>query len=106
MAIAGFSVAGAGLLVGAVTGGLSLSDAATLRDACPDGACPPELSDTLSRRDTLAHVSTASFALAGVGAVLGVVGVVLSVGGDDTPDGDAEAELTVGPRSVTFTVMF
>jgi hypothetical protein len=84
VAITGFSVAGAGVLIGAVCGGISLSEASTVKDRCDDeGACSPEVADALDRSRTLAHVSTASFVVAGVGAAVGIVGLVLALGEDD-----------------------
>jgi hypothetical protein len=84
LAVTGLGVAGAGLLVGAITGGISLSDASAVKDSCDeDGACAPEVADQLDRSRTLANVSTASFVIAGVGAIVGVIGLVLALGDDD-----------------------
>jgi hypothetical protein len=101
LAIAGFSVAGAGLLVGAVTGGLSLDEAATAKALCnDDGACPPAAEDPLDRSRTLAHVSTTSFVLAGVGAAVGIVGLVLSL------DHEGATALRLSPGEVTLRLRF
>lgn len=101
VAIAGFSVAGAGLVVGAITGGLSLNEASTAKESCDDtGACTPEARDPLDRSRTLAHVSTTSFVLAGVGAAVGVVGLVLSL------DDDQETALRIGPSEVGMRLRF
>lgn len=106
LAITGFSVAGAGLVVGAVTGGLALSDASTLSDNCRDDlSCPESERATLDRQRTLAHTSTATFAIAGVGAVLGLVGLVLSLDGDQGAD-EVSTDLTVGPGSVRLQLRF
>jgi len=84
LAYVGFSVAGVGLLVGAITGGISLSQQSTLKDECPDDVCAPEKDDELSTAMTLGHVSTASFVVASVGAALGVIG--LFVGGSGSTE--------------------
>jgi hypothetical protein len=92
LAIAGFSVAGAGVIVGAITGGLSLQAAAEVDDLCDDSAprlCQPEAEDVENRRVALGHTSTVSFAVAGVGAVVGVVALVLSLELDDAVGADA-----------------
>jgi hypothetical protein len=97
---AGAGIAGAGVIVGAITGGLSLADAADAENLCAadsTGACQaprpgPEYdawrqagNDKTSRARTLAHVSTVSFAVAGVGAALMITGFIVG-GGDDADD--------------------
>lgn len=74
---AGSVVAGLGLAVGIGTGVASLDAASGLRDVCRNGVCPTSQEDRGDRALTLAHVSTTSFVLAGVGAVGLVTGVVL-----------------------------
>ncbi len=95
VAYAGFAVAGVSLIAGSITGGLSLSDAAELTGSCNGDACPPEMEDTLSRRHTLAHVSTTGFVLAGIGAAVGTVGLVLSLssGGEAAPETALQLDL-------------
>lgn len=74
----GVGLAGAGVIAGSITGAMSLSGAAEVEEACPGLVCPDErLRPTADRALLLAHVSTGSFALAGVGAALAVVGLVL-----------------------------
>jgi len=84
-AVVGYGVAGTGVVVGAVTGILALDAGGSLN--CSMGACPPSDADTLSRATTLANVANASFAIAGVGAIVGIVATVLAVN-DDDGDGD------------------
>jgi hypothetical protein len=74
----GGGVAAAGLLVGTVTGAVSLSKAGDFRDACPNDPCDPSLAGLRDEALVLANVSNVSFAFAGVGAALGVVGYFLS----------------------------
>jgi len=93
---AGFGVGGVGLVVGGLTGGLSLAKASTLEDGCPSkSACDPALESTRDHGELLAHVSTAGFAVAGAGIALGVIGLV--VGGGSAADG-ADAAAHVGPE--------
>ena len=73
----GFSVAGAGLIVGSITGGLSLGKKSDLEEECPDRVCQPQQEDDLDNAKLIGHASTASFVVAGVGAALGVVGLLL-----------------------------
>ena len=86
----GFGTAGAGILVGAITGGLSLSAAADAKDGCVEQRCPVENQSDADSSTALAHVSTIGFVVAGVGAGLGVVGLFLS-GDDDSESSEAAA---------------
>jgi hypothetical protein len=74
---AGFGVAGAGLVVGGVTGFMMFSKKSTLEDNCPDKKCGPDSHDDLDSAKTYATVSTVAFIVAGVGAGVGVVGLFL-----------------------------
>ena len=75
----GFSVAGAGLILGAIAGGAALSAASAAEEGCDaDANCPSTNADDAERATTLAHVSTGGFALAGVGAVVGLIGLLQS----------------------------
>jgi hypothetical protein len=86
--IAGFVVGGiglAGLGVGAVTGGLSLSKKSELEKECPNaGACSPQGVAKASEGKRLALVSTASLIAGGVGLGVGVI-LVLTGGSGQTP---------------------
>ncbi|RLB63282.1 MAG: hypothetical protein DRI90_07185 [Deltaproteobacteria bacterium] len=99
----GFGIAGAGAIVGSVTGGLSLAAASDAKDQCTDNTCPLDAEPDADRSLTLAHASTVSFVVAGLGAGLGVVGVILS-GTDDGSDSqagpDATVEALLGPGFV------
>jgi hypothetical protein len=74
----GFGVAGAGLITGGVTGGLALGAAGDAKAGCQGLACPAANQSAADRASLLANVSTASFAIAGAGAIVGVLGMVLT----------------------------
>jgi len=73
----GIGLGGAGVVVGAVTGGLSLSKKSTLNSECPNHICGPSGYSTLNSANTLATVSDIAFIAAGVGAGVAVVSLVL-----------------------------
>ncbi len=88
----GFGVGGAAAVLGTVTGIMSLSMVSDLEPDCPNDVCPREREDDVDTMKTLAHVSTASFIVAGAGAAAGLVALL---GGDS--DDDAESGLSVRP---------
>lgn len=94
-ALGSFGVAGAGLLVGTITGIVAMNDLAEIERSCPDDVCPTDLQDDFDDAATLAHVSTGSFVVAGVGAAVGLVALVADLLADEDPSG-GEAERT-GP---------
>lgn len=96
----GFALAGAGTIVGAVTGGVSLSLASEVREVCFEGRiCPRSAEDKRDRSLALAHTSTASFAVAGIGSLLGIIGFVIS-----GRDGPATVTVRVAPSSATLVL--
>jgi len=110
---AGYGVALAGGIVGAITGVMSLNDAAEAKQYCNGDACGPEASDPLDSSRALGHASTASLVVAGVGAAAGTVGLVITLtaaSGGDAGEQDApevgEAALLVGPGRVGLRVGF
>jgi len=72
----GFGVAGAGLIAGSITGLMHLSKVSSIKEQCPNDKCPPSAHDTYDSAKTLATVSTISFAVAGVGVAVGVIGIL------------------------------
>ena len=46
---------------------------------CPDGACPPSEADALSRANTLANVSNVAFVIGWIGALTGLVTMLLAL---------------------------
>lgn len=74
----GFGVAGVGLVLGGVTGVLAMSKASDLKSACTDGRCPPAAHDDVDAYHRFGTISTISFIAAGVGAAVGIYGLVSS----------------------------
>jgi len=72
-AIIPFSVAGAGAIVGGITGVMTLSKQSDLASACPNKICGPSNHGDIDSANTLGLVSTISFIAAGVCAATGVV---------------------------------
>jgi len=90
----GIGVGGVGLIVGAVTGSVSLAKASEVKDQCfEERLCPRLVEATRDDAIAMAHVSTASFVVAGAGAVLGIVGLI--VGGQQVTHARVEPGLTV-----------
>lgn len=71
----GLGLLGAGVVAGSVTGAIALSKAQKAKDRCVDGACPPEVHDDVNTGTTMGNISTVSFALAGVGGVIAIIGL-------------------------------
>ncbi|HHH27998.1 MAG TPA: hypothetical protein ENK57_06600 [Polyangiaceae bacterium] len=93
------SVGAAGLILGAVTGGLSLAKASSAKEGCNDNICPPN-PDQESDRDTsvtLAHVSTTGFVIGGVGAAVATVAFVMELTGDDSAETRPDEAIRVTP---------
>jgi len=91
----------AGLVVGAVTGGLALDRKGTVEDYCQDDLCTNQAGvDAAASGRTLAIVSTVGFAAGGALLGTGVV-LLLTSGGGEGEDGDATAlRPTLSPTSV------
>jgi hypothetical protein len=108
MVWAGYGVAGAGVIIGSITGGLSLRQANEVKRSCGNDPtnCPNNVPIDSSR--TLAHVSTASFVIAGVAAGFGTAGLIISLTADDGEDGSegTEAWLRLGWGSLGCEARF
>ena len=79
-AFVSFGVAGASIVVGAVTGALSLGMTSDLKARCPNDVCSPGDRGSLDSANALANASTATFVIGGAAAVAGVVLIALDVG--------------------------
>jgi hypothetical protein len=72
----GVALAGAGTVVGAVAGVVTLDKASTLKRTCGGGACPASEHGDLTAAQTAGTVSTIAFSAAGAGAVLAIAALV------------------------------
>jgi hypothetical protein len=77
-------VGGAGLIVGAVTGGIAVSKESELEDQCTGGRCEAEQYETLDSYELTSTISTVAFIAGGVLAAAGVTLVVVDVAGSDS----------------------
>ena len=96
---AGFGVAVVGVVVGTVTGFMSLSKASDVKNACDGTTCPRSIDGDLQSGRTLGNVSTISFAVAGAGAVVGVIGLLVAPHRERAPDAAAWIAPWIGPGS-------
>ncbi len=103
----GIVVGGAGLLVGAVTGIMTLSKASTVKTDCTGGAnkmqcTTPDGTSALNAGNTLGAVSTVSFVVAGVGAGVAIVSLIVGhkpagAAPASAPPADPDAALRTEP---------
>jgi hypothetical protein len=98
MVIGGFGLAGVGVVVGSITGILSLSKTNSIKSspACEGNVCNPSEDGDLSSAKTTATVSTIAFVAAGVGAAVGVVGLFMGKS-HAAPAAEPAAALRVEP---------
>jgi hypothetical protein len=72
-------VGGAGLVLGAITGGLALGDHSDIASSCPDPKnCPASVQGKIDSYHTMGTISTIGFVAGGVLAVAGIVMWVLA----------------------------
>jgi hypothetical protein len=109
LAYVGFSVAGAGLLVGSFTGLASWKRTNDLQSVCGSSVCPPNREDDISGAKTLANVSNVAFGIAVVGTGVGLYGLLFDretariVGG---AAGAPRVRAVAGPGSVAVVGAF
>ena len=96
VAIAGFSVAAAGLISFAIFGGLTLSEDGRLDSCSP--ACAPSQTDAIG---TYALLSDISAAVALTGAIVGIIGLLLPA-----PKASSTARLRLFPAGAAYRVEF
>jgi hypothetical protein len=115
MRTAGFvsiGVGAAGLVVGAITGILAVTDHSELVDSCPNERCPEPERSTLDRYNIVNPISTAGLVAGGVLAATGLVLVLVAPSGEpDSPapaaaPGTASLLLGVGPGSAALTLRY
>jgi hypothetical protein len=97
----GYGVGAAGLVLGAITGVLSISKTNDLKRRCPANACPPGSQGDIDTAQTLGNVSNVGFAVAGLGAAVGTVGLLLVLG-----EKKQEVRAYVGPASAGLAGSF
>ena len=73
LAWVGVGVGGAGLVLGAVTGGVAMAEGSSLEEQCSQSGCTQEEIDAGT---AIAHVSTAGFVVGAVGAVTALVAIL------------------------------
>lgn len=95
LAWAGFSIAAVGIIIGGGAGGVAMHQMSRIEQACSSApqSCIAGHDDFRST-ELWAHTSTAGFALAGVGAVTGLIGLFVTREPDDTAE----------PSSITATI--
>ncbi len=116
--IAGYAALGLGgvaAVVGAVTGGLSLSKKQELESACPgtgQRSCDPALQSTHASGEALAHASTATLIVAGVALAAGATFVIATLGKPSPHPSTARRppaappQLAIGPGSIALQGRF
>lgn len=78
---AGYGAAAGFIVIGSVTGGVSLAAASDAKAQCTGNICPTTAESDGSTSLATAHVSTVSFILAAVGAGVGTYGLLWGEGG-------------------------
>jgi hypothetical protein len=89
---------GAGLLVGSITGAVSIAQTSDVEERCDGDACPPSTADDRAEANTWANVSNVAFVVGGVGVAVGVVALVVT--SSDEPTGPSVTLAPTGPGAV------
>ena len=89
----GFGLAVVGIGVGAVTGLMSMSKVDDIKAGCnPENKCPTEKAGDIDDAKMLGNISTLGFAAGGLGAAIGVVGIIMmNSGNKEAPHGASAA---------------
>jgi hypothetical protein len=98
----GFGLAVVGIGVGAVTGLMSMSKVDEIKGSCnAENKCPADKAGDIDDAKMLGNISTLGFAAGGLGAAIGVVGLVMmSSGGKETPPPGASSRALVKTQPV------
>lgn len=96
----GFGLAAAGVVVGGITGALTLSKAGDVKKQCESGICDPAARADLDSSKGLATISTVGFIVAGAGLAVGVIGLLLPRTKVETALHSRNTALWVGPGSI------
>jgi hypothetical protein len=73
----GFGIAVVGVTVGSITGLYAMSKAGDVKPQCENKICDPAASADLDGAKSMATIANISFVAAGVGAVVGIIGLIL-----------------------------
>lgn len=79
----GFGLAIVGVGVGAVTGIMSFSKVSDVKGKCGGTTCPPQYAADVDSAKDLGTLSTIAFVAGGIGAAVGVVGLLLPSGSSE-----------------------
>ncbi len=74
----GLATTGVGVVAGSVTGLLAFSRGRAAKEGCEGSRCPPSTHDDLDASRRFGTISNVSFAVAGVGAIMTVAGLVFA----------------------------
>jgi hypothetical protein len=91
----GAGLAGAGVIAGTVTGVMAIAKTPGLTSECPSHVCGPGAHSDLASAFTLATVSDVAFAVAGVGAAVAMISLV--VGHEPSTERPVESPAAAGP---------
>jgi hypothetical protein len=105
VALSGFGFAGLGVVVGTITGVASIAQTSSLKDRCPNDRCPPNAAGDLDSASALATTSTVAFVIAGIGAAVGVAGLLLAPKRPETSSA-ARVEPWIGAGAVGLRATF
>ncbi len=98
-AIVAFSVGGAGILVGSITGVVSLNKVSALDKACPNKHCAdPSLRSEADGAKTAGTISTIAFVVGGLGVATGAALLVIkpTFGGAPAKQGSGDHDVRIG----------
>ena len=100
-----FSIGGAGLIAGGVTGALMLSQQSNLSNSCPNHVCPPSQYGNLDTANMLATISTVTFIVGGVGVAAGIIALIAGKPSAPAPatQGSIEPWIGLGSAGVRGT---
>jgi hypothetical protein len=93
----GVGLGGAGVIAGSVTGLMAISRTPGLTNECANHVCGPTAHSDLASANMLATVSDVAFAVAGVGAVVAVLSLV--VGHEPSGEPPVEPSAASGPTA-------
>lgn len=99
--VIGFSLAGVGVAVGAITGAMSSAKTSDIKETCDGNRCPGEAQADIDSASTLALISNIGFGVGIAGLGIGIYGLLSGGDGDSArvpPD-----TLRLGKRGVTLT---